>query len=116
MKKLLIFFLLLFSFPALAAQHIQRASIDFLMASPEALDAISHAEIWVFKSTVDGGYYTAVRGLIDESNGGVTRECILWKRGQLPLEPLVKRFHLWTLFYTNGQNIMDTAMLDWCIQ
>ena len=114
MKNLALLLLLACS-PAWPAQHIQRASIDFLLSSPEALDVLSHAEIWVFKSTTDGEYYVAVRGLVDEINGGVTRECPLWKRGTVPAPSTIKVFHHYTLFFTNSDGL-DTVMKDWCIK
>lgn len=112
--KIIALILCLVCLPASAAQHIQRASIDALMADPAALDVLMHAEIWVFKSSTDGNYYTAIRALVDEPSGGVTRECLLWRRGTTDFGPLIPRFHRYTMFYTNGVN-MDPAMLDWCI-
>ena len=116
MKSIAIFIVVLLACsPAWPAQHIQRASLDFLLTSPEALDLLSHAEIWVFKSTVDGNFYTAVRFLEDGINGGTTRKCVLWQRGVIPPEATIQMFHHYTLFYTNTTGL-DIAMKDWCIQ
>jgi len=113
-KSLSLLFLL-FCSPAWPAQHIQRASIEFIMNSPEALDVLLHAEIWVFKSSTDDQFYTSIRALVDETAGGTTRECILWKRGTIPAPATIQVFHHYTLFFTNSDGL-DTVMKDWCIK